>query len=114
MAAPVNGQYNSTLLARSNQFEFLEGQLDCNRVVINRFDTIDAAKAFYHSVEYQAAKSKRSGLQHAGGAGRGLTLVIALSGAPGAILVDACRSNAGCRRVAALTLMHQCCTQKIG
>lgn len=61
LAAPVNGQYNSTLLARSNQFEFLEGQLDCNRVVINRFDTIDAAKAFYHSVEYQAAKSKRIG-----------------------------------------------------
>ncbi len=61
LAAPVNGQYNSTLLARSNQFEFLEGKLDCNRVVINRFATIDAAKAFYHSVEYQAAKSKRSG-----------------------------------------------------
>ncbi len=61
LAAPVNGQYNSTLLARSNQFEFLEGRLDCNRVVINRFATIDAAKAFYHSVEYQAAKSKRIG-----------------------------------------------------
>ena len=61
LAAPVNGQYSSTLLARSNQFEFLEGKLDCNRVVINRFATIDAAKAFYHSVEYQAAKSKRSG-----------------------------------------------------
>lgn len=61
LAAPVNGQYNSTLLARSNQFEFLEGKLDCNRVVINRFATIDAAKAFYHSVEYQAAKSKRIG-----------------------------------------------------
>ena len=61
LAAPVNGQYNSTLLARSNQFEFLEGKLDCNRVVINRFDTIDAVKAFYHSVDYQAAKSKRIG-----------------------------------------------------
>ena len=61
LAAPVNGQYNSTLLARSNQFEFLEGKLDCNRVVINRFATMDAAKAFYHSVEYQAAKSKRIG-----------------------------------------------------
>ena len=61
LAAPVNGQYNSTLLARSNQFEFLEGKLDCNRVVINRFATIDAAKAFYHSIEYQAAKSKRIG-----------------------------------------------------
>ena len=61
LAAPVNGQYNSTLLARSNEFEFLEGKLDCNRVVINRFDTIDTAKAFYHSVEYQAAKSKRIG-----------------------------------------------------
>ena len=61
LAAPVNGQYHSTLLARSNEFEFLEGGLDCNRVVINRFATIDAAKAFYHSVEYQAAKSKRIG-----------------------------------------------------
>ena len=114
MAAPVNGQYCSTLLARSNQFEFLEGRLDCNRVVINRLAIIEASKAFYHSVEHQAAKSTRSGLQHDGGAGRGLTLVIALSGAPGAILVDACRSNAGGRRVAALTLMHQCCTQPTG
>lgn len=61
LAAPVNGQFNSTLLARSNQFEFLEGHLDCNRVVINHFATIEAAKAFYHSVEYQAAKSKRIG-----------------------------------------------------
>ena len=61
LAAPVNAQYNSTLLARSNQFEFLEGGLDCNRVVINRFNTIDDARAFYHSVEYQAAKAKRMG-----------------------------------------------------
>ncbi len=61
LAAPVNGQFNSTLLARGNQFEFLEGKLDCNRVVINRFDTIEAARAFYHSVEYQAAKAKRIG-----------------------------------------------------
>lgn len=61
LAGPVNTQFNSTLLARSNEFEFLEGRLDCNRVVINRFETIEAAKAFYHSVEYQAAKSKRMG-----------------------------------------------------
>ena len=61
MAAPVNAQFNSTLLARSNEFAFLEGYLDCNRVVINRFETMDAARAFYHSLEYQAAKSKRIG-----------------------------------------------------
>ncbi len=61
LAGPVNTQFNSTLLARSNEFEFLEGRLDCNRVVINRFETIEAAKAFYHSIEYQAAKSKRMG-----------------------------------------------------
>lgn len=61
LAGPVNTQFNSTLLARSNEFEFLEGHLDCNRVVINHFATIEAAKAFYHSVEYQAAKSKRIG-----------------------------------------------------
>ena len=61
LAAPVNAQFDSKLLARSNQFEFLEGGLDCNRVVINRFDTIAQAKAFYHSVDYQAAKAKRSG-----------------------------------------------------
>ena len=61
LAGPVNTQFNSSLLARSNEFEFLEGRLDCNRVVINRFETIEAAKAFYHSVEYQAAKSKRIG-----------------------------------------------------
>lgn len=62
LAAPVNAQFNSTLLARSNKFEFLEGGIDCNRVVINRFNTIDDAKAFYHSVEYQAAKARRIGV----------------------------------------------------
>ena len=61
LAAPVNQQFNSRLLARGGGFEFLEGALDCNRVVINRFETIEDAKAFYHSVQYQAAREKRLG-----------------------------------------------------
>lgn len=61
LAAPVNAQFNSRLLARGSGFEFLEGKLDCNRVVINRFETMEAAKAFYHSVEYQTAREKRAG-----------------------------------------------------
>ena len=61
LAGPVNAQFNSRLLARGSAFEFLEGGLDCNRVVINRFDTMEAARAFYRSVEYQAAREKRIG-----------------------------------------------------
>ena len=61
LAAPVNAQFNSRLLARGGEFEFLEGKLACNRVVINRFETLADAKAFYQSVEYQAAREKRLG-----------------------------------------------------
>ena len=61
LAAPVNAQFNSRILARGGEFEFLEGKLDCNRVVLNRFETMEAAKAFYHSVQYQAARNQRAG-----------------------------------------------------
>jgi uncharacterized protein (DUF1330 family) len=61
LAAPVNTQFNSRLLARGGEFTFLEGALDCNRVVINRFETVADAKAFYHSVQYQTAREKRIG-----------------------------------------------------
>ncbi|MBL8378701.1 MAG: DUF1330 domain-containing protein [Burkholderiales bacterium] len=61
LAAPVNAQFNSRLLARGGEFEFLEGALDCNRVVINRFGSMADARAFYHSVEYQAARTRRLG-----------------------------------------------------
>ncbi|MFN0160740.1 MAG: DUF1330 domain-containing protein [Burkholderiales bacterium] len=61
LAGPVNTQFNSRILARGGEFEFLEGSLDCNRVVINRFENMADARAFYHSVEYQAARARRIG-----------------------------------------------------
>ncbi len=47
-------------LARGGRHEALEG-LARGRNVILEFDSFDAARAYYHSAEYQAAKAKRAG-----------------------------------------------------
>ena len=39
----------------------LEGTPEIDRLVIMEFPTLDAAKGFYHSPEYQQAKAVRAG-----------------------------------------------------
>lgn len=48
-------------LARGGRTEILEGSFDLGRVVVLRFDTMDAARAFYHSALYVAARAARAG-----------------------------------------------------
>jgi uncharacterized protein (DUF1330 family) len=45
-------------LARGGAYEIMEGQARARNVVIE-FDTVDAARAFYLSEDYQRAKKKR-------------------------------------------------------
>ncbi|MGH9133419.1 MAG: DUF1330 domain-containing protein [Ilumatobacteraceae bacterium] len=44
-----------TYLARGGTSDSLEGDPVAGRIVILRFDTLDAARAWYHSDAYQAA-----------------------------------------------------------
>jgi uncharacterized protein (DUF1330 family) len=39
--------------------ECLEGAFNAQSVVIVEFDTVERARAFYHSAEYQAVREKR-------------------------------------------------------
>ncbi len=54
-------KYGGEYLARGGALATLEGDAENRRVVILRFDDMDAAKAFYNSPEYQAAKKEREG-----------------------------------------------------
>ncbi|NIX76000.1 DUF1330 domain-containing protein [Microvirga terricola] len=53
-------QYNGRPLVRGGAYEALEGEARARNVVIE-FDSMEAAKTYYHSPEYQAAKAKRDG-----------------------------------------------------
>ena len=46
-------------LARGGRYEALEGQARARNVVLE-FESFDAARAYYHSAQYQAAKALRS------------------------------------------------------
>jgi len=41
--------------------EVLEGSFAADRIVLVEFDSLERARAFYHSAAYQAAKLKRAG-----------------------------------------------------
>ena len=47
-------------LARGGRSEALEGQARARNVVLE-FDSYDAARAYFHSAEYQAARKLRQG-----------------------------------------------------
>jgi uncharacterized protein (DUF1330 family) len=59
LAGPATAKYGGQFLARGGASEVLEGKLQFGRIVINKFDSMEQAKKFYHSPEYQEAKSKR-------------------------------------------------------
>ena len=54
-------QYGGKFVVRGGDVTTLEGNKETRRVVLLQFDSIDAAKAWYHSPEYQAAKAIREG-----------------------------------------------------
>lgn len=48
-------------LVRGGEVTTLEGTEETNRVVVLEFESVETAKAFYHSDEYTAARALREG-----------------------------------------------------
>ncbi len=48
-------------LARGGETAVFEGNWQPDRVVVAKFDSLDAAKAFYNSAKYTEARAKRAG-----------------------------------------------------
>lgn len=61
LAVPAIEKYGGRFLARGGSAEVLEGKWSAHRVVVVEFPSIEQAKTFYNSSEYQAAKQKRDG-----------------------------------------------------
>lgn len=61
LAGPANAKYGGRFLVRGGAKTVLEGSIPYSRIVVTEFPDVEAAKRFYHSVEYQAAREKRLG-----------------------------------------------------
>ena len=60
-AAPATQKFGGKYLVRGGPFEVLEGAFPGKRFVVLEFASVEQAKAFYHSPEYQAARKHRLG-----------------------------------------------------
>ena len=54
-------KHGGRFLARGGEVAVLEGDWSPRRVVVIEFPSLEAAKAFYDSPEYQAARALRAG-----------------------------------------------------
>jgi uncharacterized protein (DUF1330 family) len=61
LAGPATQKYGGKFLVRGGAKTALEGDIPFQRIVVNQFENVEAAKRFYNSVEYQAAREKRRG-----------------------------------------------------
>jgi uncharacterized protein (DUF1330 family) len=61
LAGPANAKHGGRFLVRGGKKTVLEGDIPFERIVITEFKDVASAKAFYDSVEYQAARQKRLG-----------------------------------------------------
>lgn len=61
LAAACVEQYGGRYLVRGGASDVLEGERVPNRLVVLEFPDADAARRWYHSPEYQEAKSVREG-----------------------------------------------------
>ncbi len=61
LAGPANVKFGGRFIVRGGKKTVLEGDIPFERIVINEFKDVATAKAFYDSVEYQAARQKRLG-----------------------------------------------------
>ncbi len=65
-AAPTVAAHGGKYIARGGAIEGLENfEDDGKRIVILEFPNMDAARTWYNSEEYQAAKAKREGAGYA-------------------------------------------------
>lgn len=53
--------HNAEICVRGGQVEVMEGDWQPDRVVIAKFPSVEAAKAFYGSAEYLKARQAREG-----------------------------------------------------
>ena len=60
-AAPTVAQYGGRYIVRGGALETLEGDWQPSRVVLLEFDSMEQAKTWVQSAEYQAAKRHRQG-----------------------------------------------------
>ena len=61
LAGPATQMYGGRFLVRGGEKTVLEGNPPGTRIVVTEFPDVAAAKRFYNSVEYQAAREKRLG-----------------------------------------------------
>lgn len=63
-STPALAAAGGEFLVRGGDVEALEGTTPPGRTVVLRFDSMDAARAWYHSELYQAARQLREGAAH--------------------------------------------------
>jgi uncharacterized protein (DUF1330 family) len=61
MAGPATQKHGGRFLVRGGAKTVLEGNIPYQRIVVTEFPDVAAARRFYDSVEYQAAREKRLG-----------------------------------------------------
>jgi len=61
----VIAKYGGKFIARGGETTTLEGPEETRRIVIIEFPSLEAAKAFFQSAEYQQAKQLREGAAEA-------------------------------------------------
>ena len=61
LAGPATQKYGGKFMVRGGAKTVLEGNIPYQRIVVTEFPDVAAAKRFYSSVEYQAAREKRLG-----------------------------------------------------
>ena len=59
LAPPAIARYGGRYLVRGGETAVLEGDWQPGRVVVLEFPTLEAARRFYDSPEYRAARDKR-------------------------------------------------------
>ncbi len=59
LAAPAVAQYGGKYLVRGGRHETLEGHWQPNRVVLLEFESVEQARQWWTSPEYEAAKEVR-------------------------------------------------------
>jgi uncharacterized protein (DUF1330 family) len=64
-SSAIISKHGGKILARGGATEVLEGDSSAPRVVIIEFQSMDAARDFYRSPEYQEAKRLRAGVSEA-------------------------------------------------
>lgn len=58
---PIYAQYGGEYLAVTRGFEVLEGEYPYESIVVSRWPSLAAARAFWHSPQYTQAKQIRAG-----------------------------------------------------